>query len=177
MTSRRWVTSGAFRHDLYYRIHVVPLALPPLRRRREDIPLLVEHFIARFNRIQGRNVEGVTPEVMELLMAHDYPGNVRELQNLIEHAFVLCREGRLSPKHLPEPFRGTPARPPPPAADLEAAVRMTEAQTLREALAQNGFNRAATARALGLHKSTLFRKVRSLGIELPPEDGRSRKRP
>ncbi len=84
------VRKGVFREDLYYRIHVIRLALPNLRDRREDIPLLVEHFIAKFNRLQGKDVVGVSDEVLARLMDHDYPGNVRELENIIEHAFVLC---------------------------------------------------------------------------------------
>ena len=167
--------SGTFRQDLFYRVNVVRLELPPLRQRREDIPLLVERFIARFNRTQGKAVPGVSPEVMALLMAHDYPGNVRELENIIEHAFVLCGEERIEPRHLPEEFI---ARVPAHFAstDISASVRAVEAQAIREALERNSFNRLAAARELGLHKSTLFRKIRKLGIHLPRSDGRSRQK-
>jgi PAS domain S-box-containing protein len=166
------VNKGAFRQDLFYRVNVVKIDLPPLRKRREDIPLLVEHFIARFNRVQGKSVVGVSPAVMAFLMAHDYPGNVRELENIIEHAFVLCREGTIEPKHLPEEFL---ARKPSTAAQggMQTSVRAAEAQAIQEALRRNRFNRLAAAQDLGMHKSTLFRKIKALGITLPHKDGRS----
>jgi PAS domain S-box-containing protein len=168
------VRKGTFRQDLFYRVNVVRIDIPPLRARKEDIPLLVEHFIARFNRTQGKAVSGVTPDVMAVLMAHDYPGNVRELENIIEHAFVLCREGKIELRHLPEEFaaRAPVADAVSPKA-LSAAMRAVEAQAIREALERNGFNRLAAARQLGMHKSTLFRKIRALGIVLPERDGRS----
>jgi transcriptional regulator with PAS, ATPase and Fis domain len=169
------VKKGAFRQDLFYRVNVVKIEMPPLRARKEDIPLLVEHFIARFNRTQGKAVSGVAPEVMAFLMAHDYPGNVRELENIIEHAFVLCGEGRIDPRHLPEEFLvRTPATAQ--SKEFSTSVRAVEAQAIREALEQNGFNRLAAARQLGLHKSTLFRKIKALGIALPKRDGRSRRK-
>jgi PAS domain S-box-containing protein len=87
------VKQGRFRSDLYYRINVVKITLPPLSRRREDIPVLVEHFITRFNRLRGKDISGVSEGVMEILMRHNFPGNVRELENIIEHAFVLCPRG------------------------------------------------------------------------------------
>jgi PAS domain S-box-containing protein len=167
---------GTFRQDLYYRINVMRLSLPPLRQRREDIPLLVEHFLARFNRIQGKALSGVAPEAMTLLMAHDYPGNIRELENLIEHAFVLCPEGLIQTRHLPESFTGraTPPNTHESTRDLHAVVRHAEAKAIRQALERHGFNRLATARELGMHKSTFFRKIKTLGLELPETDGRSR---
>ena len=100
------VRKGVFREDLFYRIHVIRLALPSLRDRREDIPLLIEHFIAKFNRLQGKDVVGVSDEVLARLMEHDYPGNVRELENIIEHAFVLCRGALIELAHLPPQLRG-----------------------------------------------------------------------
>lgn len=169
---RRLVDEGLFREDLYYRINVVRLELPPLRNRKEDIPLLVEHFIARFNRLQDKAVAGVSSEAMALLMAHNYPGNIRELENVIEYAFVLCREGEIRLEYLPEEFLSrTPATRR--RGDIRSSVRATEAQEIREALRRNNFNRAAAARDLGMHKSTFFRKVHKLGIDLPEQDGRS----
>ncbi|MCK9460725.1 MAG: sigma 54-interacting transcriptional regulator [Proteobacteria bacterium] len=168
------VESGAFRRDLYYRIKIVGIDLPPLRERREDIPLLVEHFVRVFDATQGKRVEGVTPDVMAVLMAHDFPGNVRELQNVIEHAFVLCREGRIELEHLPAdlvPVSRVAAR----GSKMHDAVRTAEAQAIVEALERHGGNRLAAARALGMHKSTLFRKVKKLGVALPGGDGRSQR--
>lgn len=167
------VRSGRFRQDLFYRIRVVQLELPPLRRRREDIPALVDHFVARFNRVQGKHVEGVAPDVLALLMAHDYPGNVRELENLVEHAFVLCPQGRIELGHLPPEFSARTHRPDVGVADMPAALRSTEAQCIVAALERHGGNRLAAARELGLHRSTFFRKVKALGLALPGHDGRS----
>ncbi len=172
------VKKGQFREDLYYRINVVTLDLPPLRKRKEDIPLLADHFIARFNRVQGKSVAGIGAEAMALLMAYDYPGNVRELENLIEHAFVLCGGGRIEVRHLPAEFRGGAPAPSAPASagTLASIARAAEAQAIREAVRRCGGSRLAAARELGLHKSTLFRKIRELGLVLPGEDGRTRGR-
>ena len=168
------VESGAFRQDLYYRIKVMKLELPPLRRRREDIPLLVQHFIAVFNAVQNKRVTGVSPDVLGVLTAHDYPGNVRELQNIIEHAFVLLGEGQIELEHLPGELVPVSLHRAGGRKMIET-VKALEAQAIREALERNGGNRLAAARELGMHKSTLFRKVRLLGIELPERDGRSRR--
>ena len=167
------VETGDFRQDLYYRLNVVRLDLPPLRQRKEDIPLLVDHFVRRFNHVQGKSVSGVTQEAMTLLMAYDYPGNIRELENFIERAFVLCSTGPIRPECLPE--RVTGARKPPAtnsAPTLDSAVRAAEAQTILNVLEQCGGNRTEAAKALGMHKSTFFRKVRSLGLSLPQKRGR-----
>ncbi len=165
------VEEKAFRRDLYYRIKVVKLELPPLRKRREDIPLLVERFVSSFNAAQGKRVAGVSPDVLAILMAHDYPGNVRELQNIIEHAFVLCQEGRIELHHLPAEMV-----PRPLGRNRVGQIRETfhavEAHAICEALRRSGYNRSAAAKALGIHKTTLFRTIKRLGIALPTEDGR-----
>lgn len=168
------VKKGVFRQDLFYRVNVVRISIPPLRKRKEDIPLLVEHFISRFNRVQGKSVSGVSSEVMAFLMAHDFPGNVRELENLIEHAFVLCGKGRIETRHLPEQFMGgVTAAPPAQAMNLSSAVQAAESQAIVEAIRRNNGNRLVAARELGMHKSTFFRKIKELGVELPKQDGRS----
>ena len=95
------VENGEFRRDLFYRINIIRFQLPPLRERMEDIPLLVERFINKMNHIKGRSVSKVSKEAMSLLLAHDYPGNIRELENIIEHGFVLCPEGEIEMSHLP----------------------------------------------------------------------------
>lgn len=104
------VAEGVFRADLFYRVNVIRIQLPPLRDRREDIPLLVEHFVSRFNRLQQKNVSGVSEEVMAILLEHEFPGNIRELQNIVEHAFVLCRDGLIELRHLPATLRGACGR-------------------------------------------------------------------
>ncbi len=159
------VRRGSFREDLYYRLNVVRVELPPLRQRMEDVPLLVTQFIERFNRMHGKAVRGISHDALSLLMAHDWPGNVRELENCIERAFVLCRGAELGLADLPPELRGTSA--PPGTATLRAARAAGDAQMILRTLARCGGNRAAAARALGLHKTSFFRKVKQLGLRLP----------
>lgn len=165
---------GRFREDLFYRINVVRIDLPPLRSRKEDIPLLTAQFITHNNRLQHKSVEGLAPEALALLMAHDWPGNIRELENVIERAFIVCRSGLIEIGHLPPELS---ARLPSAAHnyDMRSARRLLDAQTISAALERNNFNRLATARELGIHKTTLFRKMKQLGIE-PGLDGRNRPR-
>ncbi len=169
------VRGGVFREDLYYRVNVVRIELPPLRRRKEDIPLLVEQFITRFNRLQQRAVPGITTEALSLLMAHDWPGNIRELENAVERAFILCHEGRIGIEHLPEELtaHGGGRRA---ERETRSAHDILDAQAIRAALERNAFNRLAAARELGIHKTTLFRRMKKLGIARPGPDGRSRRR-
>ena len=172
------VKKGLFRQDLYCRVNVVALELPPLRRRKEDIPMLVEHFVGRMNRLHSKSVTGISQEALSLLMFHDYPGNIRELENIIEHAFVICPRGELSLQCLPEGLKSQDGPVMPSAkADqpggMAAAVRSTEAQVIQDALVCNNYNRTAAARTLNMHKSTLYRKIRRLGLNLPPVDGRA----
>ncbi|MFZ5562982.1 MAG: sigma-54 interaction domain-containing protein [Thermodesulfobacteriota bacterium] len=169
----KMVEAGTFRRDLFYRINVIRLVLPPLRQRMEDVPLLVDHFVGRLNRLRGKAISGIDHEALEALMAHRFPGNVRELENIIEYAFVLCAEERIGVRHLP-PDLINPARPTMEGRPSEDPVKAAEIQSITDALARNGFNRNAAARDLGIHKSTLFRKMHRLGIPLPDSDGRRR---
>ncbi len=167
------IRSGAFREDLYYRINVVRLELPPLRDRKEDIGLLAEQFIRRFNRVQNRAVPGIGSEALSLLMAHHWPGNIRELENAVERAFILCGQGRIGIAHLPEEL--TLASHREPSGCLDSAHDLLDIQAIVEALERNGFNRLAAARALGIHKTTLFRRMKRLGMAAPDRDGRTRR--
>lgn len=164
---------GAFREDLYYRVNVVRLEIPPLRNRKEDLPLLVEHFVERFNHLQRKSIPGITAEALSLLMAHAWPGNVRELENAIERAFILCNEGPIGVEHLPEELRSRAV-----SAGLLHSARLAhdllDAQSIRGALEHNGYSRVAAAKELGIHKTTLFRWMKKLGIPLPEQDGRRR---
>ncbi|MDD2849482.1 MAG: sigma 54-interacting transcriptional regulator [Desulfuromonadaceae bacterium] len=165
--------NGTFREDLYYRVNVVRIELPPLRRRKEDIPLLVEQFIAKYNRLHHATVRGISPEALSLLMAHEWPGNVREIENIIERAFVLCPDGRIEMIHLPDEISLIGSRHPLPNGLQDARLQL-ESEAIRTALERNGFSRLAAARELGMHKSTLFRKIKQLGITPPEKDGRSK---
>ena len=166
------VASGIFRKDLYYRIKVIRLYIPPLRQRKDDIPLLVEHFIKRFNHLQGKNIEGVSPEVLQILMHHSFPGNVRELENIIEHAFVLCNESMIREKHLPlDLFEHHKQED---QEKYQQKLKEIEAELILRTLKEHNWNRQATAKALNMHKTTLFRKIKRLGIEMPRIDGRKR---
>jgi PAS domain S-box-containing protein len=165
---------GAFREDLYYRVNVVRVELPPLRKRKEDIPILVNQFITRFNRLQQKSVSGISVEALSLLMAHDWPGNVRELENAIERCFVLCEEGLIGIRHFPEELAAQRSLWGD-QSDIRAARDLLEAQVIRSALERNAYSRTAAAAELGIHKSTLFRKLRRLGISLPGRDENPRR--
>ncbi|HVC90896.1 MAG TPA: sigma 54-interacting transcriptional regulator [Acidobacteriaceae bacterium] len=168
------VREGKFREDLFYRIRVIYLKIPSLLERREDIPLLIDHLVARFNHLQEKNIAGVSQEVLDRLMDHDYPGNVRELENIIEQAFVLCRGELIEPQHLPIELR-----PPTTTSTLlNAATSLRSAQEhlIQSALERNQGNRQRTARQLGINPSTLYRKLNALGLPKSPQDGRGTKR-
>jgi transcriptional regulator with PAS, ATPase and Fis domain len=165
------VKEGKFREDLYYRIHVVKLVLPPLKNRKEDIPLLADHFIRKFSRFSGKEIEGLSPEVLPILMSHDFPGNIRELENIVEYATVVCKNGLIGIEHLPD-YLGLPSQ------GMERGVSGVrrgkdlswddlEKTYIFEALRRNNWNRAVTAAQLGIHTTTLWRKIKRLNLEVP----------
>ncbi|MFZ5451964.1 MAG: sigma-54 interaction domain-containing protein [Thermodesulfobacteriota bacterium] len=163
------VEEGAFRMDLYYRINVVKLTLPRLAERKEDIPLLAQHFIERFNKLKDKKILGLSHEVLALFMHHNWPGNIRELENAIEHAFILCSSGFIQPQHLPEHLQ----------PDHQSGLLLTgltldeiEKRALGEALERHQWRRMATARELGIDKSTLRRKIKHYGLNPPEKTGR-----
>jgi len=158
------VQQGKFRDDLYYRVNVMRLELPPLRDRKEDVPLLVDHFISRFNSLHNKNICCITNEVTAILCAYDYPGNVRELENIVEHCFVLCEGEIIQAKHLPASVR--PASKAEKAEDDEpATIRQMEIILITQALRRNKGNKTAAAKELGIDKSTLFRKMKAFDIK------------
>jgi DNA-binding NtrC family response regulator len=165
------VREGRFREDLYYRVRVIHLKLPGLCERREDIPLLVDHLVAKFNRLQGKSIDGVSGDVMARLMEHDYPGNVRELENIIEQGFVLCRGGRIELKHLPPELRPPGSQPTHGPMSLESMER----RLIADALERHRGNRKRAAQELGIDASTLYRKLRAFDIQPPSMDGRCRR--
>lgn len=167
------VDDKVFRQDLYYRINVVRMEIPPLRKRKEDIALLVDNFIKKFNRVQNRRVPGIDSQALSLLMAHDWPGNIRELENAVERAFILCGDNEISLKHLPPEITGIGHLSK--GQDIRSVRQDLEARAISEAIERNNYNRQAAARELGIHKSTLFRKIKEYGIQLPEQDGRYRR--
>jgi PAS domain S-box-containing protein len=164
-----------FRKDLFYRIRVVQLRLPDLKQRRMDIPILVDHMVAKFNRLKDKDIAGVSESVLQRLMAHDYPGNVRELENIIEHAFVLCRSGLIEIRHLP-PELCEPAIETKSESMAPKTLKSMEKEMIIQALHRRKGNRGRAARDLGIDYSTLYRKIKELKIQAPPTDGRSRKK-
>jgi len=158
------VQQGKFRDDLYYRINVMKLELPPLRGKKEDIPLLVDHFISRFNRLHNKNICCITNEVTAILCAYDYPGNVRELENIIEHCFVLCEGEIIEAKHLPASIRPSSKMDKTKVGE-PATIKQMEIILITQALRRNKGNKTAAAKQLGIDKSTLFRKMKAFDIK------------
>ena len=166
------VKEGRFREDLFYRLNVVRINLPPLRERKEDIPLLIDHFIKKYAAQQGKDIVGISSAALNILMRHDYPGNIRELENVVEYAFILCEGGYIQPEHLPEPFA------PGSAGQSAASGRVSRdagPQTLEEiekqaialALERNKWKKMVTCRELGISKDTLRRKIKRYGLKNP----------
>ncbi|MFU2208465.1 sigma-54 interaction domain-containing protein [Solidesulfovibrio sp. C21] len=153
---------GTFRRDLFYRLGVARIVLPPLRERPEDIPLLVATFIERLNLRQEKAVCGVTDAAMRILLRHDYPGNVRELQNILEYAFILCSHGRIGPEHLPDYLRPAPSHPQHVTDAAPRTMRAIKYQAAKHALARHDDKRMEACRELGITKDTL-RRILSQG--------------
>ena len=156
------VANGSFRDDLYYRLNVLQINLPPLCERSEDIPLLVRHFIDRFRLTTGKQIESITEDAQAALIAYDYPGNVRELENLIERAFILCKGPQLSTAELPAHVvaHTNPDSTSSPRGELDHQ----EVKVIRQALQKHGNNRTRAAAELGIHRSTLLRKLKRYGL-------------
>ena len=158
------VSQGNFREDLYYRINVIKIDLPPLSQRREDIPYLVEHFVRQFNLKMGKRISSVSPEALNFFMEYDFPGNVRELENIIEHAFVLCRGNQININHLPPDFLNKIVHPKETKPVKLNELTYAEAQVITNVLKKHNGHRGKAAQELGIHKTTLWRKMKKLGI-------------
>jgi PAS domain S-box-containing protein len=170
------VIDGTFREDLYYRLNVVRIHLPPLRQRKEDLPLLINQFIEEFRAQQGKDIVGISTPAINILMRHDFPGNIRELKNIIEYAFILCDGGYILPEHLPQPFDNGSSM------EILAAEELAEPRTLEEierhavftALENNQWKKAQAADELGISNDTLRRKMNKYGLDRPnPNRGRA----
>ncbi|OPY73158.1 MAG: Transcriptional regulatory protein ZraR [Syntrophorhabdus sp. PtaU1.Bin050] len=161
------VKDGKFREDLYYRLNVVPIHLPPLRERRQDIPLLLNYFLERSNRMNGAEIDGCTEEAMSILMEYDYPGNVRELQNLIERVVVLKKKGSIDLEDLPEKIYG--AAETPSRLDIEKGydtlVSTFEKNLILQALQETNGVKSKAAQILSINRTTLIEKMKRLGID------------
>lgn len=163
------VKDKEFREDLYYRLNVIDLHLPSLRDRREDIPLLIEHFLKTLGTELGRKIKGITPQAENLLVQYDWPGNIRELRNSLERAIALSMNDVLDV----EDFKGLsgndvpvrPTAPVKPVGTLAEAVEQAERETIKNALSYTNYNKVATARVLGVHRSLLYRKLKQLGLD------------
>jgi PAS domain S-box-containing protein len=166
------VRQGRFREDIYYRLNVVKIELPPLDQRREDIPLLVDHFIQRFNLKMNKRISSVSPEVMDLFMRYEFPGNIRELENAVEHAFVLCHNAQIRAEHLPRELVERGRASSPSISRDTAPLEVAERQAILQVLEKYGSNRKEAARRLGISPVTLWRKLKRLGIPQTGTPGR-----
>lgn len=163
------IKSGDFREDLFYRLNVVNITFPPLRERKEDIPLLAQGFLARYAEQNGRKIEGISPDALEILMKFNWPGNVRELENVIERATVLCRGSQITPDCLPEEILSPEVRP---GLDIHVGMTTLEAERMLilETLKAHDWNRTRAAELLGISIRTLRNKLneyREEGVEIP----------
>jgi DNA-binding NtrC family response regulator len=164
------VAAGKFREDLFFRLRVVEIVLPPLRARRGDVPLLAISFLREFARENSKPVSDFTAEALEALITYDWPGNVRELRTAVEHAVVLCRGEKISVRDLPPSVRQlesplAPARGKPLLAEPEMTIREAEKQLMIRALNETDGNRAEAARRIGISRRTFYRKLKEYQIE------------
>jgi len=175
---KRLVREEKFREDLYYRINVVKIEIPPLRARKGDIPLLIEHFIKKYNHLNEKEIQGLTPEVLPIFMSHDFPGNIRELENIIEYATVVNKGNSIGTDHLPDYLRQKSYTQqsihPKKIQKKDAPWQSVEKSFIYDALVKNKWNRKATAAQLGIHTTTLWRKIKQLNLKTPKQDGRKK---
>ncbi len=153
-----------FRDDLYYRLNVVKIELPPLIKRRDDIPLLINHFIEKFNKRMGKTIEDVSKNVLNILMEYDYPGNVRELENIIEHACVMCQTTRIRTVHLPPELVHNKESLVAEENEKHPPLQSFEKQLIQDTLEKHNGNKILAAGELGLHRSTLWRKMKKYDL-------------
>ena len=153
------IRKGTFREDLYYRLNVIPIFVPPLRAREDDIPLLASHFLQKFSQEKGKEVTSISPEVMEILLAHSWPGNVRELENVIEHAIIIAKQEKILPKDLPQYLLQQPL----PTKQL-ISLQDHEKNLIMKTLEETDWNKHQTAKKLKITRSTLYSKMKRYGL-------------
>jgi two-component system response regulator HydG len=150
---------GTFREDLYYRLNVIPILVPPLRERKDDIPLLTSHFLQKFSREKGKEVTSIASEVTELFLAHSWPGNVRELENVIEHASIIAKKEEILPKDLPQYLLQKPL----PNQQL-FSLKDHERDLILKALEETNWNKHQASKRLKINRSTLYGKMKRYGL-------------
>jgi two-component system, NtrC family, nitrogen regulation response regulator NtrX len=162
------IARGAFRQDLFYRLNVIPFLVPPLRERLQDIPILARHFLNEYSAAYGKKPRELSDAATDVLLRYPWPGNVRELRNLVERLVIVCPQARIEPHHLPpELFRGVAEAPQHPYSTLHEARSAYEREFILRKLQEHRWNMTQTAAALGLERSHLYRKMKSLGIAAP----------
>jgi DNA-binding NtrC family response regulator len=163
---REAIKKYKFREDLYYRLNVIPVHLPPLRERKEDIPLLANHFLHKYNRVFNKKIKGFKKHALELLLAYDWPGNIRELENLIERLAVLTKKTQIGTDRLPPEIKGDlPSLSESEDTKLFKAVQKFEADFIRQALQKSGGKKSKAAKMLGIHRNTLLQLEKKLGLD------------
>jgi two-component system nitrogen regulation response regulator NtrX len=166
-------TNRDLSEDLYYRLNVIPLMVPPLRERKSDIPILVEHFIAEFCRENHKELKKISPEAMDLLITYSWPGNVRELKNIVERMVIMTRGAEIEVKDVPDPVCEQPKAPLESSFFqfdlLKDARREFERRFIMKKLLENEENISKTAEVIGIERSNLHRKIKSYGIEMKKE--------
>ncbi|MCR4336233.1 MAG: sigma-54 dependent transcriptional regulator, partial [Candidatus Omnitrophica bacterium] len=164
------VNKGDFREDLYYRINVINIPMPPLRERKEDLDMLIQHFIERYSKANNKNVRGTSDEVRRMFQEYPWPGNIRELENLIEGSVILCRTEVINKWDLPNPARFSSTHIQPlDGKPLKKMIEDPERQHIISALNEYGWNRNKAAAALGINRTTLYNKMKKYGISLPSQ--------
>jgi len=153
------IRKGTFREDLYYRLNVIPIFVPPLRERRDDVPLLASHFLQKFCQEKSKDVASISPDVMEILLAHSWPGNVRELENVIQHAIIIAKQEKILPKDLPQYLLQQPL----PTKQL-ISLQDHEKNLIMKTLEETNWNKHQTAKRLKINRSTLYGKMKRYGL-------------
>jgi transcriptional regulator with PAS, ATPase and Fis domain len=155
------VQDRAFRQDFYYRINVITIAVPPLRERKEDMELLANHFLGRYNQELNKNITGISKEALDILTSYDWPGNVRELENVIERSVVIGKKRKITPADLPFQDVRIPRKP------IAGSLEKVEKDHISEMLRACGWNIARTASLLGINRTTLYKKIKKYGLKQP----------
>jgi DNA-binding NtrC family response regulator len=153
------IRRGTFREDLYYRLNVIPIFVPPLRERKDDVPLLASHFLQKFCQEKSKDVASISPEVMEIILAHSWPGNVRELENVIQHAIIIAKQEKILPKDLPQYLLQQPL----PTKQL-ISLQDHEKNLIMKTLEETNWNKHQTAKRLKINRSTLYGKMKRYGL-------------